>query len=159
MNRFLSIIMILSFFVCSAQVKNNRLKKLLSSHHKQMEKEFSLHLLDERLQKDKLGKLCFDYCYYDELDVLKARLMIHKVSESILTKLNQSLSLRSILPHHPLTHYDLDISISTLSPKTKKRFSFDHLTNAALLGGVIHYSEYQAKSGEITPLLSEAHSK
>lgn len=156
MRQLLIIFTVFILSSCSTSPQSNLLSRVLLSHHNEMKQEFDLHLLDQRTQcEPKLGKLCFDYYHYEEVDVRQARLLIHKISQSLLTRINSCMYLRPFLAHYPLTPSDLDISISVIDPKTKKRYSHDHLTQTALLGGIVHYTKYRSETKEVEKLLLE----
>lgn len=116
-------------------------EKILSMLEEELKNDYFLELLDGKIQiRNNRPRITLSLCCKEEIDLLTARLLIHKVA--------QGLKERCLSHWSQLILGDLEISISFLHPENrmKKR---ENILFVSLLAGKVYYTTYAEEEGEL----------
>lgn len=122
--------------------------------HKELEKEYGIHLVEEKgVGRERLKRLVLHYNSSEEGDLLKARLLIHRVTENLFEKIREAEKKAGV--KEGLQKKDLEITISFLEKKSERAYPFTAVSHVSLLEEWIHYTTSDPMTGEISLLHRE----
>ena len=133
---------------CSSKNIGSLLEEARAKFHAEIAKEYGVHLIEERIhQKGEIQRLRLTYEVYEDTDVLQARFLIHRITETLLTKI--SAIEKNYRVKNRVSEKDVEITVSFINRFPKKQYPFIEVTHVSLLQGWIHYTRYQPNTGEI----------
>ncbi len=136
---------LLFLFSCSSKKDvASLLEEARLSFHREIAKEYGAHLVEECLNNKRFR---LDYEIYEETDILRARLLIHRIAETLLRKISLLEKTHGI--KESLTEKNIEITISFINKAKKKQYPLIEVSHVSLLEGWIHYTRYQPSTGEI----------
>ncbi len=158
MRRIIIIIACLLLGSCSKDSSNHAIElQTALSAFANLKNDYQLHLIDHNiLRSPKLKKIKANFYHFGEIDILEARLIIHRSTEHILDAFNSLYNSENSYHHYPLTQKDLEITISFVDPVSHKMHAHGAISHTALIGGRVHYSTYVENKEKYETVLQES---